>query len=254
MKRLPLADQLEYRFIPPRPSRFWYRLGNHYSRYRIRREQKVAEFEIAGTRSARGSARRGRFGPAHAESRRPRRLLRPLRAQPAAGPALHVHGGLPDLHGPGAMGPAPGWRLLDRSRGVRPVGLQGGGEPPGRRTPSAGDLPRGRDLPGRRAGHAAARGGLRDRGQPRRGSSRTRAGESGSSRSASVTGSWKVTIPCRPSAPSWTGSRPASPGGCSRTGRSSSASSATATASSASRRSSSWAPRSRGASSNGRPT
>ena len=48
MKRLPLADQLEYRFIPPRPSRFWYRLGNHYSRYRIRREQKVEEFEIQG--------------------------------------------------------------------------------------------------------------------------------------------------------------------------------------------------------------
>src|SRR4051812_29395697 len=48
MKRLPLADQFEYRFIPPRPSRFWYRLGNYYSRYRIRREQKVAEFEIEG--------------------------------------------------------------------------------------------------------------------------------------------------------------------------------------------------------------
>jgi 1-acyl-sn-glycerol-3-phosphate acyltransferase len=48
MKRLPLADQLAYRFIPPKPGRFWFWLGNFYSRYRIRREQKVAEFDIQG--------------------------------------------------------------------------------------------------------------------------------------------------------------------------------------------------------------
>jgi 1-acyl-sn-glycerol-3-phosphate acyltransferase len=48
MKRLPLADQLAYRFIPPKPGRFWFWLGKFYSRYRIRREQRVAEFDIQG--------------------------------------------------------------------------------------------------------------------------------------------------------------------------------------------------------------
>jgi 1-acyl-sn-glycerol-3-phosphate acyltransferase len=48
MKRLPLADQLPYRFIPPKPGRFWFRLGKFYSRHRVRREQKVAEFDIQG--------------------------------------------------------------------------------------------------------------------------------------------------------------------------------------------------------------
>jgi hypothetical protein len=48
MKRLPLADQLAYRFIPPKPGRFWFLLGNHYGRYRLRREQKVMEVDIRG--------------------------------------------------------------------------------------------------------------------------------------------------------------------------------------------------------------
>jgi 1-acyl-sn-glycerol-3-phosphate acyltransferase len=48
MKRLPLSDQHPYTFIPPRHSAVWYRLGTYYSRLRIRREQKIEEYDIQG--------------------------------------------------------------------------------------------------------------------------------------------------------------------------------------------------------------
>ena len=164
MKRLPLADQFEYRFIPPRPSRFWYRLGNYYSRYRIRREQKVMEIDVEGLDRLAARLDGGDSvlitpnHPDHADCFVLFELARRI------GPALRLHGGLSDLHRPFPMGAAAGWRLLGRPRRGRPVGVQGGGQPAGRGARSAGHLPRGRDLPDRRAAHPAARGGLRDRG------------------------------------------------------------------------------------------
>jgi hypothetical protein len=43
-----LSDQLAYEFIPPRFSPFWYWVGGFYNRLRMRREQRVAELDVAG--------------------------------------------------------------------------------------------------------------------------------------------------------------------------------------------------------------
>ena len=48
MKRLPLSDQIAYEFIPPRHSRFWFWAGGFYNRYRMTREQRIAEINAAG--------------------------------------------------------------------------------------------------------------------------------------------------------------------------------------------------------------
>jgi len=48
MKRLPLSDQLVYEFIPPRLNRFWFWVGGYYNRYRMSREQRIAEIDAAG--------------------------------------------------------------------------------------------------------------------------------------------------------------------------------------------------------------
>jgi 1-acyl-sn-glycerol-3-phosphate acyltransferase len=49
MHRLPLADQLPYRFHPPKLSRFWVRVSRPYRHRMLRREQKVMAIDIAGT-------------------------------------------------------------------------------------------------------------------------------------------------------------------------------------------------------------
>jgi 1-acyl-sn-glycerol-3-phosphate acyltransferase len=49
MHRLPLADQLPYRFHPPRLSRFWVWATGPYRRRMLRRTHRVVEVDIAGT-------------------------------------------------------------------------------------------------------------------------------------------------------------------------------------------------------------
>jgi hypothetical protein len=48
MKRLPLSDQLDYQFIPPRLSRFWFWAGGFYNAFRMHREQRIAEIDVQG--------------------------------------------------------------------------------------------------------------------------------------------------------------------------------------------------------------
>jgi 1-acyl-sn-glycerol-3-phosphate acyltransferase len=48
LKRMPLSDQFAYTFIPPRHSRYWLWIGEFYSRFRMRREQKVEEIDVEG--------------------------------------------------------------------------------------------------------------------------------------------------------------------------------------------------------------
>jgi 1-acyl-sn-glycerol-3-phosphate acyltransferase len=48
MKRLPLADQHPYTFIPCRHSAFWYWAGGHYNQFRLQREQKVKAIDVQG--------------------------------------------------------------------------------------------------------------------------------------------------------------------------------------------------------------
>jgi len=49
MRRLPLADQLPYRFHPPRVSRFWVRASRPYRCRMLRRTHRVEAVDIAGT-------------------------------------------------------------------------------------------------------------------------------------------------------------------------------------------------------------
>lgn len=49
MHRLPLADQLPYRFFPPRIQPFWFWMARHYMRFHIRRGQRVETIEFSGT-------------------------------------------------------------------------------------------------------------------------------------------------------------------------------------------------------------
>jgi 1-acyl-sn-glycerol-3-phosphate acyltransferase len=54
MDRQPLADQIPYRFHPPRLSRFWWHASRPYNNFQLlRREQKVREFEIQGIENLR---------------------------------------------------------------------------------------------------------------------------------------------------------------------------------------------------------
>jgi hypothetical protein len=48
MKRLPLADELAYEFIPPKNNPFWFGLGGYYAALRNRREQKIVETDVQG--------------------------------------------------------------------------------------------------------------------------------------------------------------------------------------------------------------
>src|SRR5579864_5887748 len=49
MRRLPLADQLPYRFYPPRMQPIWLWMARYYMSYKLRREQRIEAFDIAGT-------------------------------------------------------------------------------------------------------------------------------------------------------------------------------------------------------------
>jgi 1-acyl-sn-glycerol-3-phosphate acyltransferase len=48
MHRLPLADQLPYRFHPPRPSAFWVRATRGYRRRLLRGEYRVQAIDVVG--------------------------------------------------------------------------------------------------------------------------------------------------------------------------------------------------------------
>ena len=48
MHRLPLADQLPYRFHPPRPSPFWVRATRGYRRRLLRGEHRVLAIDVVG--------------------------------------------------------------------------------------------------------------------------------------------------------------------------------------------------------------
>ena len=48
MHRLPLADQLPYRFHPPRPSSFWVRATRGYRRRLLRGEHRVLAIDVVG--------------------------------------------------------------------------------------------------------------------------------------------------------------------------------------------------------------
>ena len=48
MHRLPLADQLPYRFHPPRPSPFWVRATQGYRRRLLRGEHRVLAIDVVG--------------------------------------------------------------------------------------------------------------------------------------------------------------------------------------------------------------
>src|SRR5690242_12371679 len=48
MHRLPLADQLPYRFHPPRPSSFWLRATRGNRRRLLRREHRVVAIDVVG--------------------------------------------------------------------------------------------------------------------------------------------------------------------------------------------------------------
>lgn len=48
MRRLPLADQLPYRFFPPRIQPVWFWMARHYMRYHVRRDQRVEAIEFQG--------------------------------------------------------------------------------------------------------------------------------------------------------------------------------------------------------------
>jgi 1-acyl-sn-glycerol-3-phosphate acyltransferase len=49
MRRLPLADQLPYRFFPPRIQPLWLWLAGHYMNHKLRTHQRVEGIDIAGT-------------------------------------------------------------------------------------------------------------------------------------------------------------------------------------------------------------
>src|SRR5690349_4273156 len=48
MRRLPLADELPYRFYPPRIHPLWSWLARFYIRYQLPREFLVHEVDVAG--------------------------------------------------------------------------------------------------------------------------------------------------------------------------------------------------------------
>jgi 1-acyl-sn-glycerol-3-phosphate acyltransferase len=46
--RLPLADELPYRFLPPRPSAFWFRATRGFRNRMLRREHEITRIELRG--------------------------------------------------------------------------------------------------------------------------------------------------------------------------------------------------------------
>lgn len=59
MKRLPLADQHPYTFIPCRHSAFWYWAGGFYNQFRLQREQKVKAIDVQGLDALSALLKRG---------------------------------------------------------------------------------------------------------------------------------------------------------------------------------------------------
>src|SRR5262245_6159066 len=59
MRRLPLADQLPYRFYPPRVRPLWFWLGRYYIGRMMRREQRVYSVEMEGVEHVEPLLRRG---------------------------------------------------------------------------------------------------------------------------------------------------------------------------------------------------
>lgn len=70
MRRLPLADQLPYRFYPPRIEGLWLWLAHYYTAYLMRKQRKVVELEFSGQehlQSLKGRADGVLIAPNHAE-------------------------------------------------------------------------------------------------------------------------------------------------------------------------------------------
>jgi 1-acyl-sn-glycerol-3-phosphate acyltransferase len=59
MNRLPLADQLPYRFYPPKINAVWVYLGQFYIRSLLRRDQKVHAIDVSGVEHLRPLLERG---------------------------------------------------------------------------------------------------------------------------------------------------------------------------------------------------
>ena len=59
MNRLPLPDQLPYRFLPPRVSPFWVSTSRLFVRYSMRRLQWLRGFDFSGLEHLRSVIRRG---------------------------------------------------------------------------------------------------------------------------------------------------------------------------------------------------
>jgi 1-acyl-sn-glycerol-3-phosphate acyltransferase len=59
MHRLPLADELPYRFVPPRPSPFWFRASRPLRRRMLRGEHQVVGVDISGLDRLKGPLERG---------------------------------------------------------------------------------------------------------------------------------------------------------------------------------------------------
>lgn len=59
MHRLPLANELTYQFLPPRPSRFWFGASRPLRRRMLRKEHHVVGVEVTGLERLRAPMERG---------------------------------------------------------------------------------------------------------------------------------------------------------------------------------------------------
>ena len=113
-------------------------------------------------RASTPAARAPRRGDADAQPLRPGRRPGHARPRRPGRPAVLLHGRLPDLRGqrrPAAPAVPPPGDLPGRSRGGRPLGVQGGRRGPDRRAVPPPAVPRRRGLPPGRPPDPAPRGG-----------------------------------------------------------------------------------------------
>ncbi len=59
MHRLPLADELPYQFLPPKPSKFWFQASRPLRRRLLRGEHQVVAVDVTGLEHLRGVLDRG---------------------------------------------------------------------------------------------------------------------------------------------------------------------------------------------------